>query len=140
MKKILAVLCLSLVAMTASAETNYVYVSGDNPMVVGTSCSYDVEKDSVTIGTSVMGGIDWSVVKVVSTTSPIPVPFTNINQIVILETVLPITTDEKKNWERLADKKLKAIITGLVKTINLRLPAGNKITAEELKQAIKDEL
>lgn len=38
------------------------------------------------------------------------------------------------------DVKLKAIIRALVKTINVRLPSGQKITAAELKAAIKEEL
>ena len=40
------------------------------------------------------------------------------------------------NWT----ERERAIIRALVKTINIRLPAGQKITAVELKQAIKEEL
>lgn len=36
--------------------------------------------------------------------------------------------------------RVKAIVKALVKTVNLRLPADKKITAAELKQAIKEEL
>jgi hypothetical protein len=34
----------------------------------------------------------------------------------------------------------KAVLKALIKVINLRLPVGQKITAEELKAAIKEEL
>ena len=35
---------------------------------------------------------------------------------------------------------IKAIIAALIKTINIRLPAGQKITAAEVKTAIRGEL
>ena len=138
---VLRLMLLSLLAISASAaETNYVYVSGSRPLAHAKTCEYDVEKDTVVLGASKFGGIDWSTIRIVSTISPIPSVFTNISQVTVLEVVLPITTDEKRNWERLADAKLRAIITGLVKTINLRLPSAQKITAAELKTAIKEEL
>jgi hypothetical protein len=36
--------------------------------------------------------------------------------------------------------RLKVVIRALVKTINLRLPVGQKITEAELKAAIREEL
>ncbi len=35
---------------------------------------------------------------------------------------------------------LKAVVAALVKTINIRLPAGQKITPDEIRTAIKGEL
>jgi len=37
-------------------------------------------------------------------------------------------------------KDLKVVLTALIKVINLRLPAGNKITKDELITAIKKEI
>lgn len=36
--------------------------------------------------------------------------------------------------------RLKVVLRALVRVINLRLPAAQRITAEELKAAIKEEL
>lgn len=36
--------------------------------------------------------------------------------------------------------RLKAIMKAMVKVVNARFPADKKITAQELKQAIKEEL
>jgi len=38
------------------------------------------------------------------------------------------------------DDRTRAVIKALIKVINLRLPADKKITTEELKAAIKEEL
>lgn len=47
--------------------------------------------------------------------------------------------DEKATVD-LYDERLKAVVKALVKCINLRLPADKRITADELKAAIKEEL
>lgn len=41
---------------------------------------------------------------------------------------------------RTTDEAFKAVLSALVKLINLRLPAGNKITSTELKAAIRAEI
>lgn len=62
---------------------------------------------------------------------------TNIAQLASFTPVTP--KDFLAEIDQMEDK-LKAVVLALVKTINLRLPAGQKITAEELKAAIKEEL
>lgn len=137
MKKLLFILLL--MAVSAKAETNFVYVIDSTPLEHGTNYSYNVERDMVQIDGNTFSGIDWSRIRVVGTTDVIPEVFTNINQ-VAYQVILPMSADDKKNWKNPVDKKTIAIVTGLVKTINLRLPAGSKITEAELLQAIKDEL
>jgi hypothetical protein len=38
------------------------------------------------------------------------------------------------------DEAFKAVLAALIKVVNLRLPVGNKITASELKTAIRAEI
>lgn len=42
--------------------------------------------------------------------------------------------------EAVGGHMLRSVLRALVKIVNVRLPAAQKITAAELKQAIKDEL
>jgi len=52
----------------------------------------------------------------------------------------PTTFPDPSDYDLWQDDRMKATIKALIKVINLRLPAGQKITAAELKQAIKDKL
>ena len=62
---------------------------------------------------------------------------TNIAQLASFTPVLP--KDFLADVDQM-DAKLKAVVRALVRVINLRLPAAQKITADELKAAIKEEL
>lgn len=109
-------------------------------MVTGTNYDYNVGRDSVQVGEFNMIGIDWSQVRVVSTTSKIPAVFTNINQIVILETVLPLSKEQKEDWTRRASPETIAIVEGVVAAINAKLGKAAEIKPEELKAAIGAKL
>jgi len=125
---------LILISVSVLAETNYVYYSAQNgiPLVVTNSCSYDVGKDSVTMGGMTMGGIDWSQIRVGSFTDKIPKPFTNVSQ-VVLTSYLPLTKEGKAR--ETATLQITPGVQALMDAMNKRLPATNKITDAELFSA-----
>lgn len=73
-----------LTILPALAETNYVYynIQDGRPQQVASTCSYDVTKDAVQLGEFGLSGIDWNLIHVDSFTDPIPVPFTNVSQVI----------------------------------------------------------
>lgn len=88
--------------------------------------------DSIAIITE--GRLDWKI-------SPHPTKA----QLVALEPVaIAWQTNQlaevESNLDEVSPKVLKAMVKGLIKVINVRLPAGSKITAAELKAAIKENL
>ena len=78
-------------------------------------------------------GVDGEVLGICSTQDN-PEGKTNISQMAV--TIIN-PADFVADPAQGVDKKQKAIIMGLVDVINVRLPAGQKIKADELKAAIK---
>lgn len=63
--------------------------------------------------------------------------YTNVSQLVLV----PIAPkDLKANMEIISPEVLKAVVAGIVKAHNAKCPAAERITAAEVRQAIKDEL
>ena len=134
-------LILLLTASLAHASTNYVYYNNQTkvPQLWTNSCTYNIDKDSIQMGDVCMGGIDWSVIRVASTTDPIPTPFTNINQ-VTKTVILPLSTDQKNDADKRFSKDLKAALKGFMKAHNDKAPAGEKLDWTDVKAAIKEQL
>mgnify|MGYP001582420821 CR=1 FL=1 len=130
-----------LLAVGARAETNYVYVSGAQPLGWGPAFSYSVDPEKVTIGSfSFAGPIDWSAgVRVVATTSAIPAKFENISQVTVFTNILPLAESAKTDWENAFTKQEKAIMATIKKLIS-RLPAQYRPTDDEIKEVIRAEL
>jgi hypothetical protein len=86
----------------------------------------------------IVGEMTKQIPKVGSTTNDMnAVHYSNISQLVLVPLEPKDLKADIENWDK---EELKAVVKALVKVINLRFPAGQKITAAELKAAIKAEL
>jgi hypothetical protein len=132
-------LFLLLSASTAIAAPDLVvYVKSTGAIV-----SYDKDreipaKDLTPDGLGFYGSFTGTNILGILSTTNAPAGLTNIVQLANKTILEPANvSNDPENNPKL---ELKRIVRALVKTINLRLPAGQKLTADELKAAIKAEM
>lgn len=134
MKKLL-LLGVCLIAGIVKAETNYVYVIEGRPQFTGTNCAYN--NGTVTIGDAQLGGIDWTKIKVVQTTDNLPIPFTNINQVISTE-ILP-GSDWKFNVRQTVEwKTLKADLDQYSPLMDAYTNSVYAVVDNKTKKALND--
>jgi len=134
MRVIPAALAVCLVAVGVHAEY-ILYETGSGAILEIFEDDAKISRDRIRDGESAVGGIHWervSLGKGSATTN-----MTNISEVKDFEATTP--EDEEADIENMP-RQLRAAIRGLVKILNQRLPAGEKINEAELREAIKDEL
>lgn len=131
MKKILALLALCVTTVAAYDLVVYVQSTGD---IVSFDKQYEIPSSRLVPGGFMLGT---NLCGILSTTND-PTGKTNIVQLADKTILDP--ADVSNDPENNPNLQLKRVLRALVKTINQRLPAGQKITAAELRQAIKEEL
>ena len=105
MKYLITIFLNLLISVNLLAETNYIFAANDGVVdMVGSSGGYDVNKDVLTIGSDILGGIHWENRKFYYTTNTLPNPFTNISQVTVVK-LWPLTEQEKQDTKPLVVKQ-----------------------------------
>lgn len=137
MKKMLISFILTASSLFAGDFVAYEQSTGK---IIGYDKQYEIKKRDLTPDGNGFYFMGPNVLGLLYTTNA-PAGLTNIVQLTDKKVINP--ADQAADYTQgqgATEIPLKVILTALVKVINLRLPAGNKITAAELKEAIKEEL
>jgi hypothetical protein len=94
------------------------------------------------LGAQVLKNVNWTLYDLASFTGTAPANPTHTNDLpnVVAWGVQERLAIETGNMDYEFDSKLKAIVTGIVKAYNAKLPAQYRPTATEVKEAINAEL
>ena len=136
------IVLFGLACCSAVAETNYVLYSQSDGRVMGTAAafSYDCGRDCLTLGDATLSGINWAAMRLDKTTNALPRELSNISQVASHTRVLPLTAEELTDFTHWGDERLEAVAKALMDLVNSRLPAGQQITEDQLKQAVRNRL
>lgn len=133
------IMLLTFVAVTSFilpgfGKTNYVFTTGGGMIcAVGESGSYDENRNTVIIGSEMLGGIHWDNCALYSTTSTIPHDFTNICQVVGVK-VHPLTEQEKQSRK---SKELKSLENAFILLCEQITGKKEKASMEVLQSTVE---
>ena len=141
MKRLL-VAWMALAGLPAFCETNYIYyvVADGRVEEVAPAYRYNPDSDVLTLGNATMSGINWAAMRLDVTTNALSGGLSNISQVASHSRVLPLTEEEKTDFTNWGDKRLEAVAKALLDLINSRVPSGQQITEDQLKQAVRSRL